>query len=584
MLILYLCLTPLPATGQEADSYRQPVALTLDESGKKLVTANAKSGTLSIVNLHTKQDRQQNKQRLSHSVTEKKLGQSLRDVIRLKENRFLVVDFLGHQLIEIQLSASGAITVLHKVPVAKYPHCVITNRDQTKVFVSSLWSRRVTCLERPNPKQPFKPTATIDFEFAPREMVYLEPDHKLVVAGNFQGKLAVVDCRTNTVEFIHQTTGHNIRGLGLANDGNTIVMSNQMLNELAHTNRNDIHWGLLMSNDLRWFKKEAFLQQDSELYKSSHMHPLGKENNAAGDPGRLAFSKEGTVVVTIGGTNEVAFGREDYFWLKRVKTGKRPADVAIDPAGRVAYVANSFDDTISVLDLEQESVTETISLGKQRALTDIEKGEQLFFDASLSHDGWMSCHSCHTDGHTNSGLNDNFTDGSFGAPKRVLSLLGKDGTEPLAWDGKTKDFQTQISNSIASTMQSKEPPVKSQVALLETYLLSLPAPPSLATARDQIDQTAVAAGKKVFQSYGCADCHQAPLYTSPKTYDVGFQDEEGNTEFNPPSLLGLSQRAAYLHDNRASSIEDVLFKFKHQIPKTATKKDLESLSQFLKSL
>ena len=48
----------------------------------------------------------------------------------------------------------------------------------------------------------------------------------------------------------------------------------------------------------------------------------------------------------------------------------------------------------------------------------------------------MSCHSCHTDGHTNGQLNDNLSDfKTFGAPKRVLSLLGKRDTMPLAWNG-----------------------------------------------------------------------------------------------------------------------------------------------------
>ena len=55
--------------------------------------------------------------------------------------------------------------------------------------------------------------------------------------------------------------------------------------------------------------------------------------------------------------------------------------------------------------------------------------------AKLAHDGWFSCHSCHTDGHTNSRLNDSLGDGSFGAPKRVLSLLGVNDTAPWAWNG-----------------------------------------------------------------------------------------------------------------------------------------------------
>ena len=52
----------------------------------------------------------------------------------------------------------------------------------------------------------------------------------------------------------------------------------------------------------------------------------------------------------------------------------------------------------------------------------------------------MSCHSCHPDGHTNGLLNDNLGDGNFGAPKRVLSLLGVGQTGPWAWNGGVADL------------------------------------------------------------------------------------------------------------------------------------------------
>ena len=132
-------------------------------------------------------------------------------------------------------------------------------------------------------------------------------------------------------------------------------------------------------------------------------------------------------MVTISGVDEIAFGKEDDFQLKRLKVGNRPVDVAIDSTGKKAFIANSFDDSVSVFDLTTEKIEGTIALGKLRQLTEIEKGEQLFFDASLSHDGWMSCHSCHSDGHTNGGLNDNFSDGSFWIAQESTDFTGTDG-------------------------------------------------------------------------------------------------------------------------------------------------------------
>lgn len=552
--------------------YRHPNALAINDSDTKLLTANSKSGSISVVDLHTGR------------VSENLIGGSPRDIVSIGKDHYVVVDFDRHQLIEFKLGSDDKVKIIHRVPVAKYPHRVIHASESDRIFVSSLWSRRVTCLTRTDQASAYRTVKTIDFEFAPREMVFIGNKNRMIVGSNFGGRLAVVNCDKNVIESVHRTTGHNIRGLGMGKENATVLVSHQMLNELAHTSRNDIHWGLLMSNDLRWIKTDAFLQQESELYQSSHMHPLGKEGHAAGDPGRLAFSGNHKVVVTISGTNEIAFGREEDFWLKRVKVGRRPVDVKIDSNSRYAYVANSFDDSISVFDLQRNEVSKTISLGRLRPLSQTEQGEQLFFDASISHDGWMSCHSCHTDGHTNGALNDNFTDGSFGAPKQVLSLLGRKDTEPLAWNGKTASFEQQIRNSIASTMKSKDEPEDKTVKLLTRYVESLSPPPSLASARDQLNTEQLDAGRKIFNDFGCASCHQPPTFTTPETYDVGLKDELGKTQFNPPSLLGVSQRTSFFHDSRGRSLTEVVTKYRHKIPDSAKEKELKLLIRFLQSL
>src|SRR5262245_17163337 len=46
-----------------------------------------------------------------------------------------------------------------------------------------------------------------------------------------------------------------------------------------------------------------------------------------------------------------------------VRTGREPNSVAIHPNGQVAYVANSFDGTVSVVSLVQNAVTQTFAVG-----------------------------------------------------------------------------------------------------------------------------------------------------------------------------------------------------------------------------
>jgi len=287
----------------------------------------------------------------------------------------------------------------------------------------------------------------------------------------------------------------------------------------------------------------------------------------------------------LGGVNQVMIGRHDDLSLRPVNVGKRPTAVALSADQRQAIVANTFDDTLSVVDIAEKRVVKTISLGstKERSLT--ERGEELFHDARFSHEGWMSCHSCHTDGHSNFTRNDNLSDSSFGAPKLVISLLGRKGTAPFAWSGDVPDLASQIRNSIHKTMQSDREQVSdNEVAALSAYIESLPPSPSVESLRGTADEAAIARGKKLFAAHDCARCHAPPGYTSPTSEEVGLKDERGELRFNPPPLLGVGQRDVLLHDGRAKSLGEVFSKHRHPHGQDWSDSDIQDLVAFLRSL
>jgi mono/diheme cytochrome c family protein len=357
-----------------------------------------------------------------------------------------------------------------------------------------------------------------------------------------------------------------------------------MLNELGHTIRNDVHWGLVMTNDLRWLKLASVLTGQKDLYHGAHMHPLGQAGHGSGDPAGLAVAADGRVVVTLGGSAEIATGREDDFRLASANVGRRPTGVTIASDSGTAYVLNTFDNSISVVDLHDAKVTHTLSLGPAPKLSLAERGEQLFYDARLSHDGWMSCHSCHTDGHTNGQRNDNFSDKTFGAPKRVLSLLTSMDTAPFGWLGSAKTLEQQIEKSIVHTMQGKEEVAADVVPALAAYLRTLGPPPVLAKLRGEEDREAIARGEKIFAAQKCASCHAPPAYTTPQVVDVGLKDELDHREFNPPSLLGVGQRRRLLHDARAASLAEVFTHHGHQLRGDLSAEEIADLVEFLRSL
>jgi cytochrome c peroxidase len=88
----------------------------------------------------------------------------------------------------------------------------------------------------------------------------------------------------------------------------------------------------------------------------------------------------------------------------------------------------------------------------------------------------------------------------------------------------------------------------------------------------------------VFDRLECQQCHPAPWYTSPRLFDVGMPDENGQREFNPPSLRGVGHRDRYFHDNRAETLADVFRKHHHQVPHDLNKREVEDLAAFLRTL
>lgn len=548
---------------------RRPLSLVWNDQEARLYVAN-RCGTVSVVDSTTWK-----------VVSETAVAEELAALCRMEPNRLLAVDPARHLV--LQLSVEGdRVSVTQQLDVSPYPVNVIFHQDRREAYVASLWSRRLTRVVWREGS--LRSAGCLDLPFAPRCLVLSPNGQYLVVADSFAGQLGLVDLDQFAYRATRAFPAHNIRGLVSSIDGSMLIVAHQMLNDLAHTTRNDVHWGLLMSNDLRWLRWESVLTADKDIYAGAHMHPLGEAGSATADPAGLAVAATGQVVVTLGGVGEVALGRESDFSLYRLRVGRRPTAVVVNASGTRAVVANTFDDTLSVIDLEARRVVHQVELGPLAVPSPIDEGELLFYDGRLSHDGWMSCHSCHTDGHTNGGLNDNFSDQSFGAPKRVLSLLGVADTAPYAWLGHADSLEKQIDNSISNTMQGEVQLSQQQKQALIAYLRSLKVPPSVDRLRGVVDEAAIARGAQVFARRQCDQCHVPPSYTSADSYEVGLVDQRGNRKFNPPSLRGLSHRGPYFHDNAASTLDEVFRTYGHPHNSVYTEEEVRDLVAFLRSL
>jgi YVTN family beta-propeller protein len=548
---------------------RRPSALVVGPDGRSLFVANKRSGSISILDV----DR-------ARPVSEIPVGRRIADLVVIAHGqRLLTVDEEAAELIELDCRGPVA-KVLHRIPVSAAPVSVRVGADGSWCSVACLWSRQVHVVDLGTTPIMPRLARTVTLPFAPRLQVIVQ--NKVIVADSFGGRLALVEASSGKLLSVRALPAHNVRGLALSTDGKSLLLAHQVLDPQAHTTRDDIHWGNLIANKLRVLALARVLEPQGDLLRGSALYDLGDVGQGSGDPSGLACLADG-MLICLAGTGEVLFNATAQSQSTRLRVGAGPTAVALSPDQRRAYVANAFADSVSVLNLATSKVDAEIPLGPSVTPSAAERGEALFHDARLSRGGWFSCHSCHTDGHSNGLRADTLGDGSYGSPKRVPSLLGVRDTGPWAWNGSMATLRDQVRKSLQTTMRG--PPLNEhQLTDLEAYLRTLPPPPPRAGHVDGPAEAGVRRGQALFTARGCVRCHQPPHYTTPKTYDVGLVDEAGNRLFNPPSLRGVTQGGPYFHDGRAATLDDVLTRFQHGLERGLGKDELQDLLAFLRTL
>jgi cytochrome c peroxidase len=575
----WLALIALASLPPPVARLRRPVAAGFLDGGHTLCLANQRSGTVMLADI-----------RQGRVRGEWAVGERLSGLAVLPDRRHvLTVDEKCHELVVLRYDGTR-LNIQARLPVAPYPVNVAVTPDGRRATVASLWSRRVdvvdlTALSTPAQAAGLRVLHTIRLPFAPRGQCVLPREPYVVVADAFGGHLAVIDAAAGRLAAVHELNGHNLRGLAVSADGRQLLVTHQVLNQKAGTTRANIERGVLMANVMHSLPLDQVSTPGADLDKAGRLVHLGSEGHGAGDPEGIAVLDAGQFAVALGGVQEVALVEGDGRAVRRLAVGCRPTVLVSAGPQQPLVVVNTFADTLSLVNPCQGTVTRTISLGPPAELGPADQGELLFHDARLARDGWLSCQSCHTDGHTNGLLADTLGDNTYGTPKRTLTLLNTAMTDPWAWNGEMKYLHDQVRKSLLDTLHASNVS-EQQVNDLTAFLHTLPPPPPVEpVTTDPADRAQVERGRRVFEEHGCVRCHIPPLtYTSHGVHDVGFADERGLRKFNPPSLRGVSQGYCFLHDNRAATLEEVFTKFRHKVGTDTSKEDLADLLRFLRSL
>lgn len=558
----------LSASAPDPQSHRSPIALALSSDGARLLTANATSNSVSLI------DPVQGRVIAELTTGDKPAGVA----ISRDGHRGVVAHWYGYDLAVLEIGPDF-LKVAGRVDVGPEPRGVAISGDGATAFVAVGVSNEVVRVDLIGKTV----TGRLQVGREPRNIV-LSPDGATLLVGNARGQsVSLIAAGKWSVVRTIPIDGDNLRQVSISPDGKYGYIAN-MRNVGFATNRNNIDRGWVLGQRLT---RVPLVEDESEAFATLSLDQQGR---AASDAHGTAVSPDGRyIAVSSGGTHEVMIFRTDLQSLpwrpngsrdlihpellkndgrfRRVETGGRPAELAFAPDSKSLYVSNYLSDSIQVIDTDSATAVRTIPLGGPQALSLARRGEILFHDAGRSHNQWYSCNTCHSDGHTNGLDFDTLNDGRqdlssthLRSRKKVPTLRRVTKTAPWTWHGWQKSLDDAMSESFTKSMQGKLP-TPEEIKAVVAYLDTLTFPRNPFTLPDGKLSEAAKRGQTVFRSAkaACDKCHGGAELTDGKIHIVGLEErDDAYRGYNPPSLRGVYDKDPYLHDGRAKTLRDVL--------------------------
>lgn len=577
-----LCQCSKPSIAEVAPhkaTHRSPIELALIDGGRRAVVANHTSDSIALLDLQ------------AGSVLDEQPAGSRPAAVAVHPNG-KVVAVSNHWSHDVMLFGVEGQKLVKRATIAvgALPRGVLFSKTGAQLFVAVAGANEVAVVDVAARQVTRRWPAPQE----PRQLA-LSPDGRwLAAASSRSGQVRCWNLPTQQLHWERSIgDAFNLRGLTFTPTGDHVICAHVVRRDLPVT-RGHIEEGWIIDSRLTRLPVKA---DASPPYLQIALDVRGE---AMGDPHGLAFSDDGKLLAVTGsGSHELVMLHADNLpWntdpgdfidgrlldgtqYRRIALGGRP--LAAFCGGDRIVVANYLSDAVQVVDAATAKLVRTLALGGPKEPSLARQGEALFFDAKRSHNQWFSCHTCHSEGHTSGQNFDTLNDDSFGSAKLTPTLRNVSKTGPWTWHGWQKDLNAAVAKSFTDTMYGP-PPSKHDVKAVVAFLETLEHPP-LPKANDP----AIARGAALFTDKArCARCHRAPLYTSPDVYDVKL-DAAGSSYqgFNPPSLLGLSDRGPFLHDGRAKTLDEVLRTWhtpRHIGGAVLTDEEERDLLTFLRSL
>jgi YVTN family beta-propeller protein len=590
--------------------YKTPLNLAVAPGGRELWVACQASGTVIVVDLATRL-----------KVAEISSGGQPADVAFSPDGkRAYVSNRLDDAVSVIDTATRKAV---HTIPVGDEPHGLLTDPSGKTLYVLNTSSDDISVVDTGT----FTEVKRLSASRYPWSLA-LSPDGSRLVVTNALSRLGKFRAPPVSEATVVDTTGATVvdrvalkeanllLGAAWHPSGDFALVTLNRTKNLVPMTRMQQGWTITNGLGIVWRDGTA----DQVLLDEPNLYFADTTDVAFTPDGKLAF-------VTSAGTDRVAvvdvgkllalvrgasreeradvipnyLGASAQFIVKHVPVKNSPRGVTVAPDGRTAYVANSLDDSVSVIDVTRLEAVARIDLGGPKVVTKVRWGERLFNSANIAFQRQLSCHTCHPDGHVDGLTYDIEADGIGVSPVDNRTLRGIYDTDPFKWEGTNVTLARQCGPRLAVFFTRIQPFTKEELSALNDYTVTIPRPPNRHRALGAPLTPAQSRGKVLFErgrtndgreipvGSRCVTCHFPPYFTDRQRHDVGTQqalDRQGS--FDVPHLNNIYDSAPYLHNGMADTLEEIWTRFnpydKHGVTNDMTKDQLNDLIEYLKTL
>ena len=574
--------------------------LDISPDGKYLLSANADNGSVTLVDTAT-----------NKVVREIKVGDKPEGVTWIGDKALAAATLYAEHKVVLFNPMTGDI--IAKLQVAAEPYGVVSDKEGKTIWVSHEYPGIVSEIDIASQK--------VKREIPAGAMVRgiaLAPDQKRIYVSEFYtGILRAIDLASG--KEVDSWKGHSTDNLSR----HVLLHPTRPKAYLAHIRSmvNVNHGAGSIFPQL----SVCDLKPGQERRRVSFAMDTFNGVYVVTNTWESAISPDGKKIYIIyAGTNDMNMCNvvdDDYKEIEQGRVyqlGENPRAVRVSPDSKTVYVYNALDYAVSVHNGETMQKLATIPVCQPPKTPEWVRGKVLFNTAKspMSQRRWVSCSSCHPDGHHDGRV--------WQQPeglRKTTALFGMAHTHPLHYSAdrdEVQDFEFTVRSplmqgpGLIKGAKLKQKVGYHKVELEETTSGRSKDLDALAIYCNSFDpglsphlvggklSAQAERGRELFFSkdVGCATCHSGPYYTDSRLqkpynlHDVGTGNDDKSERMGPlydtPTLVGIYRTAPYLHHGKAKTLDEVLTTYnkndKHGKTSHLNSGQVADLVAFLKSL